>query len=231
MHIGRVRSVVMLSAATLLGGCDSSSPTAPAPAFAYVTGRVLDGGGAPVARARVTAGDQFLGPIEAATDDSGAYGLTVDARNTALAVTVDRDGFEPTRMIIGGPTGSLPRTTTADARLHAILRIDVGHEVPLEVLPDDPLCAVETTGATGRPCRRVRITSARGGRLGVSAVDTFGDYSAVGGIGIQRADMPPPSPALVIDVSPGSETVVEFVLLTYGGRSQSLLVTSSMLNE
>jgi hypothetical protein len=205
-------------------GCGTSSPAEPSqPALAIITGRVIDGSNVPVAGARVTATDRFRGPIESISDAAGGYTLTIDLQNKSLTVMVEKDGFEPSRLHVGSQVAPLSRAMAMDLRLYAITRILAGDSIRLEVRPEDPVCA-GPSGLEAYPCRRVRISSPASGRLGVGAMDAYGDSSAVHNIVVQQADKPPASEGLVIAVQAGSETIVEFMLL--GQPSQSLIAVS-----
>ena len=173
-------------------GCGTSSPAAPSqPALAIITGRVIDGSNVAVAGARVTATDGFRGPIESLSDAAGGYTLTIDLRNSPLTVVVEKDGFEPSRLHVGSQVAPLSRAMTMDLRLYAITRILAGDSIRLEVRLEDPVCASGPLGLEPYPCRRVRISSPASGRLGVGAVDAYGDFSAVHNIVVQQADRPP----------------------------------------
>ena len=224
-----IRLVVVLAAAGVAACESSSSPAAPGAALAFVSGRVYDGSNVPVAGVLVTATDAFLGVVHSRTDDGGNYALTIDARNSSVVLTAERDDFEPSLRPLGGPTGSLERTQIADIRLHAIARIQVGDSMPLRVQTDDPACRTGPSLLDLRPCRRVRIGSSAGGRVFAGAVDDLGDFSAVRSIAVQQADKPPASEGLVIEVAAGSETIVEYILT--GQNSSSFLVISGFVNE
>jgi hypothetical protein len=190
-----------------------------------VTGLVVEPGGAAVPGAVIT---RLYGgfPATTVTGPTGSYELTLDAQPPEIVrLTVEKDGFEPTVQYLTAEGKSEMRM---DLHLHRIVRIATGESVRFSVGPGDSFCNARLNGGSfdltsAWPCRRIRVGSISEGQLSFSIRDaTLGQSYRV-----QLAENPAEGQrsGFTTPVSPGSETIVDVLLLDRSGSFTAVLET------
>jgi hypothetical protein len=184
-----------------------------------VAGRVVDGGNAPVAGARLTF---WTDPRTFTAGGDGNFDVTTQLpeREQVFWITVAGDGFETSEL--SRPVVSAGQTTL---RVYPIRVLAAGESVHLTVNPDDPACGYHW----GYICRRVRVRSDAPGALSVNVTAvagvTFG--MLVGSQGFPQQLVSHVS----IHVTAGSETPVEIATAWPLATSSAFDVATSFIPD
>lgn len=191
----------------------------PEPLTLRLTGLVVDGKDRAVPAARVAVEGNSGGTLaETIADAGGLYSLAIDSRRASGLVTVERDGFEPSRhYLLPGSiaAGELRR----NLRLHEIFRISAGESVEVPIVEGDSACS-DTFGLEDWLCRRIRVVSPVAGQLTLEVPSHYAQPH----FRIKLAAAVDSSSSFRIAVPAASETIVE-VLLIGGPKGTTTLTT------
>ena len=208
-----------------LAACDQPAgpsqmpqPAAPTGPQVRLSGLVVDGGDEPVPGARIAVQSVDGGTlVETVADAAGAYAFAIE-RLDRIVVTVQKDGFEPSRVHFT-LVASVAAEVTAHLRLHQIVRISAGESISLATGEDSSVCydAYEMDDWT---CRKVRVISPSAGQLTIETA--IADAQRI------RLQVPGRmergASTLRLTVGAGSETTVDVQFLL--GASETTLYTS-----
>ena len=193
-------------------------PAAPTGPQVRLSGLVVDGGDEPVpdARIAVESGDGRT-LVETVADASGSYAFAVERRDR-IVVTVQKDGFEPSRLHFT-LVASVAAEVTTHLRLQQIVRINAGASIRLAI-GEDPSACYDAYEMDEWFCRRVRVISQSAGQLQIDSVITDATRIRLQLPGrVERA-----TATLRLAVEAGSETTVDVLFL--GQTSETTLYTS-----
>jgi len=198
----RTRCVGVGLCALVFVGCDQPvSPTrmgsAPSPPpLITVSGFVVDGGAQPVSGARI---EVYVdaSPMEAVTDQAGAYRMAFHSRDLTHGFNVSRDGYETSTFHIAAR--GLPEVTR-DLRLHRIWRVTAGDSVSVPIDSEDPLC-----GLDDYQCRTIRVVQRSGTMVRISVQGP--------NVGLRRAgvDLHSASSTITMPLAAGEEVSIDIV--------------------
>jgi hypothetical protein len=198
------------------------APPEPEPLSLRLAGLVVDGKDRAVPAARVAihgSNDSTL--AETVADAGGVYSVAIDSRRATGLVTVERDGFEPSRHF-PFPGGEAAGELKRDLRLHEILRINAGESIDVSIVEGDSSCSA-ISELEDWTCRRIRVVSPAAGQLTVEVPSHFAQPYCRIQLSNPRSDY---SSSLRIAVAAGSETILDVLLI--GGSTGTTTLTTRL---